>query len=118
MAVLIDGKPMTEVLEASKGEKPVKGKVSDMSEEKKAKKTLTKEERIEAIKAKRKQLDARIAKLEARDKEKERKNDTRKKIIIGGVFSNFMKSDEAMKAKFKAELSKLAERDKDLFKDF
>lgn len=81
------------------------------------KKPLTKEEKIQALKDKEKQIKARIAKLQAADKAKERKVDARKKIILGGILLNLMKADESIKAKVKAEIDKRADKDKELFSD-
>ena len=81
------------------------------------KKPVTKEEKIQALKDKQKQIKARIDKLEAADKAKERKQDARRKIILGGIALNLIKGDEALKAKFKAEIVKVADKDKTLFAD-
>jgi hypothetical protein len=97
----------------SKGNEEGKAKKADSG-----KKPMTKEEKIQALKDKEKQIKARIAKLQAGDKAKERKQDARRKIILGGVLLNLIKNDEALKAKAKAELDKIAAKDKELFADF
>lgn len=82
------------------------------------KKPLTKEEKIQSLKDKEKQIKARIAKLQAGDKAKERKQDARRKIILGGILLNLIKSDEILKTKVKAEVGKVGAKDKSLFMDF
>lgn len=88
------------------------------TKENSGKKAMTREKKIQALKDKEKQIKARIAKLQAGDKAKERKQDARRKIILGGVLLNLIKSDESLKKKAKAELDKIADKDKTLFADF
>ena len=45
-----------------------------------------KQSRIDALKKKKEQLNARIQKLESLQKSRERKRDTRRKILIGAYF--------------------------------
>ena len=44
------------------------------------------ESKVEALKKKREQLDKRIKKMEALDKQRERKRDTRRKILAGSYY--------------------------------
>jgi len=77
----------------------------------------SKDERIKALKEKEKQIKARIAQLQSADKAKERKQETRKKIILGGIVLNLIKSDAILRASVKKELEKVSDRDKELFKN-
>ena len=52
--------------------------------------------RLEALKKKQAQLQARIQKLEAMDKVKKRKEDTRRKILIGSYFIDKAMQDGTM----------------------
>jgi len=52
-------------------------------------------DRIAALKAKREKLAHRLAKLEASEKSKARKHDTRRKIIVGGAVLVQMTRDAA-----------------------
>ena len=55
-------------------------------------------DRISALKAKREKLAHRLAKLEASEKSSARKQDTRRKIIVGGAVLVEMKRDAAFAA--------------------
>src|SRR5260363_183227 len=50
--------------------------------------------RLEALEAKRKQLDAQIQALRVREQTQARKDDTRRKVLIGGVMLKMVKLDE------------------------
>lgn len=54
---------------------------------------------LEKLLKKKTQLDASIKKRMALQKERDRKADTRRKIIIGGVCLNFMEEDEQLREK-------------------
>jgi len=79
------------------------------------------EKRIEAQLEKLKQLKAQKQAIEARErtkqKEQERKNDTRRKILLGSYLLKKMKDSEANKEKILAELNEYLteERDRKLF---
>jgi len=79
------------------------------------------EKRIEAQLAKLKQLKAQKQAIEARErtkqKEQERKEDTRRKILLGSYLLKKMKDNEANKEKILAELNEYLteERDRKLF---
>jgi len=79
------------------------------------------EKRIEAQLAKLKQLKAQKQAIEARErtkqKEQERKDDTRRKILLGSYLLKKMKDNEANKEKILAELNEYLteERDRKLF---
>jgi len=79
------------------------------------------EKRIEAQLEKLKQLKAQKQAIEARErtkqKEQERKDDTRRKILLGSYLLKKMKDNEANKEKILAELNEYLteERDRKLF---
>lgn len=52
--------------------------------------------RIEQLKKKREQLDARIQKIEATQKAKEKKQDTRRKILVGAYYLDKAKKENRM----------------------
>ena len=52
--------------------------------------------RIEKLKLRRKQLDARIQKVEASQKIKEKKQDTRRKILVGAYYLNKAENENRM----------------------
>lgn len=91
-----------------------------MSTEKKVKKNLTLDEKIEQQSEKLKQLKAQKQALEARErikkKEQERKDDTRRKILLGSYLLKKMQNDEN-KEKILADLDKylIENRDRILF---
>jgi hypothetical protein len=61
-------------------------------------------DRISTLKAKREKLALRLAKLETSEKSKARKQDTRRKIIVGGAVLVEMKRDAAFAASVRALL--------------
>lgn len=73
--------------------------------------------RLEALEAKRKQLDARIQALKAMDHAQSRKDDTRRKVLIGGVVLKMLKTGEMPEGRLNQLLDKHldAERDRKLF---
>ena len=81
----------------------------------------TLEKKIEAQLEKLKQLKARKQAIEARErskqKEQERKDDTRRKILLGSYLIKKMQANEANKEKILADLSEYLteERDRKLF---
>ena len=81
----------------------------------------TLEKKIEAQLEKLKQLKARKQAIEAREKskqkEQERKDDTRRKILLGSYLIKKMNDNEANKEKILAELSEylVEDRDRKLF---
>lgn len=78
---------------------------------------LTKEEKIAILAEKQKQIKAKIAKLQAVDKKKERAADARKKIIVGGfVLALAEKDPEAKKLIEKCVSSLKRDADKELFR--
>lgn len=73
---------------------------------------------IEDLKKQREQLTARINREKAREKEKQRKLDTRRKIIIGGVMLKHMECDANFKETIIELLDKhVLERDRKLFEE-
>ena len=81
----------------------------------------TLEKKIEAQLEKLKQLKARKHAIEAREKskqkEQERKDDTRRKILLGSYLIKKMNANEANKEKILAELNEylIEDRDRKLF---
>ena len=77
----------------------------------------TLEKKIEAQLEKLKQLKARKQAIEARErskqKEQERKDDTRRKILLGSYLIKKMQSNEANKEKIIAELNEYLTEDRD-----
>ena len=73
--------------------------------------------RLEALEAKRKQLDAQIQALKTREQAQSRKDDTRRKVLIGGVVLKMVKTGEMPEARLSQLLDKHldAERDRKLF---
>ena len=73
--------------------------------------------RLKKLKQRREQIEARIKNLEARDKAREKKRDTRRKILIGAFFMEQMEKDEPMKKKILAGLNGFLVRanDRELF---
>lgn len=57
---------------------------------------LSKEERIESLKKKQGQIKAKIKDLEASDKSRERKRETRRKILIGAYYYDKAKEEKKM----------------------
>lgn len=87
-----------------------------MSTEKKVTKKLTLDEKIEQQSEKLKQLKAQKQALEARErikkKEQERKDDTRRKILLGSYLLKKMQNDEN-KEKILADLDKYLTENRD-----
>jgi large subunit ribosomal protein L7/L12 len=68
--------------------------------------------RLEALTEKRKQIDAQIQALQARQEARKRKDDTRRKIVIGGAALKLVKTG---KIKLNDLVGQLSERDRKLF---
>jgi large subunit ribosomal protein L7/L12 len=77
----------------------------------------TKDEKIKALEQKQAQIKARIQALKARDTAQERKDDTRRKILVGGVVLKLVKNGSITESQLAAWLdSNLnTERDRALF---
>ena len=77
----------------------------------------TKSEKLAELQQKEAQIKAQIQALKARDSEEERKRDTRRKILIGGVVLSKVKRGEWGKEKLNALLDNelKANRDRELF---
>ena len=92
-----------------------------MTVEKEPKQKLTLEQKIEQQEQKLKQLKAQKQAIEARErtkkKEQERKDDTRRKILLGSYLIKKMNANEANKEKILAELNEYLtdDRDRQLF---
>jgi hypothetical protein len=73
--------------------------------------------RLKKLKLRRDQIEARIKNLEAREKAREKKRDTRRKILIGAFYMEQMEKDEPMKKKILAGLNVFLVRanDRELF---
>lgn len=68
---------------------------------------------VEKLKEKRRQLDARIQKIESLEKTKQRKEDTRRKIIVGGALLAFAAREPKFKENLYRHLEKLITNPKD-----
>lgn len=74
-------------------------------------------ERLEKLKAQKAQIEARLAKLEAAEKAKERKLDTRRKVILGGLVVKSINEGTmppAVAAWLRGQWSAIAERDRSI----
>ena len=73
--------------------------------------------RLKKLKQRREQIEARIKNLEARDKAREKKRDTRRKILIGAFYLEQMEKDEILKKKTLSGLNGflVRENDRELF---
>lgn len=77
----------------------------------------TKEQRLEALAKKQAQIKAQIQAIKARDTAQERKDDTRRKVLIGGVVQKLVKDGKLQKAQLDSWLNAVltADRDRALF---
>ena len=77
----------------------------------------TKEERLRTLEQKQAQINKQIQALKARDAAQERKNDTRRKVIIGGVVQKLIKDGALPQAQLDKwlNLTLKADRDRALF---
>lgn len=69
--------------------------------------------RLKALEAKRDQLNARIQALRAREQAQHRKNDTRRKILIGGMVLKMAKNGEMPETRLRQLLDKYLDADRD-----
>lgn len=69
---------------------------------------------LEKLSQKRDQLSARIQKLKAREKEQSRKDDTRRKILLGGSLMALLKNQDDILSRrvFTACLNLISEKDR------
>lgn len=82
------------------------------------KRRLTVEEKRAELERKRKEIDARLSKLEAKTREQQRKDETRAKIVIGGIFLAAIADGDEMRRKWLSGFIKdVPERDQQLIKD-
>ena len=72
---------------------------------------------LEKLKEQRAQIEARIKRIESKEKSQERKRETRKKIIVGGYFLDRMKNDAGLQTQVMTDLEKRLNRnlDRDVF---
>ncbi|PJD93126.1 MAG: mobilization protein [Legionella sp.] len=74
--------------------------------------------KIDALKIKRERLQAQIQKLEASEKSRERKQDTRRKILVGSYFLDKAKEDGGIESLYQLMGDYLKrESDKQLFQE-
>ena len=75
------------------------------------------EDRLEKLKKKKEQLSARIQQIEAREKSKQRKQDTRRKILLGSLLQHWMEEDESIRGRVEQNLPTFLVRkiDRELF---
>lgn len=75
-----------------------------------------KADKLALLEEKKKKLQAQITKIKAVQSSKSRKEETRKKIVVGGWFLSFVEKDDKAKEIYKLFLEKgVSERDKKLF---
>ena len=76
-----------------------------------------KNSKMETLKAKKEQIEARIKNLEAKERLKQKKQDTRRKILIGAMITEQMGKTEETKSKVMASLDGFLTRpmDRELF---
>ena len=76
-----------------------------------------KNSKLETLKAKKEQIDARIKNLESKERLKQKKQDTRRKILIGAMVTEQMGKNETTKSKILASLDGFLTRpmDRELF---
>lgn len=77
----------------------------------------TKQERVKALEAKQAQIKAQIQALKARDTAQERKDDTRRKVLVGGVMLKLVRDGELQQTQLDQWLDSnlTADRDRALF---
>lgn len=85
-----------------------------------ASKKKTDAERLEALKQQEAALKAKIARIETKTKDQERKRDTRRKIIIGSAVMAHAKIDKPFADRLGQilQVAVLRDTDKELIKDF
>ena len=69
--------------------------------------------RLEKLKLTIKQKQARVKQIEAIDRTRQKKKDTRRKIMVGAFFLEWMEKDEVFNAKTLTNLDKFLKRDID-----
>ena len=76
-----------------------------------------KNSKLETLKAKKEQIEARIKNLESKENLKQKKQDTRRKILIGAMVMEQMKKNEEAKKKILASLEGFLTRpmDREMF---
>lgn len=76
-----------------------------------------KEKKLKALKEKQEQIKAQIQKLKAIEQTQQRKDDTRRKVVIGGVVLKMLKSGQLSQKEVDSWIDKLvtSERDRALF---
>lgn len=74
--------------------------------------------KLEQLTRKREQIDAKIQAIKARENQRKRKTDTRRKILIGGVVLKMIKTGEMPQERLNQLLDKHLERktDREFFK--
>lgn len=70
-------------------------------------------DKLAALTEKRNQLNAQIQALKAKEQSQERKNETRKKIIIGGMVMRMVKDGDMPQERMQTLLDKYVENAKD-----
>lgn len=73
----------------------------------------TKAEKLEALAKKQSQIKAQIQALKARDTAQERKDDTRRKVLLGGVIQRLVKDGKLQQAQVNLWLDSLLTQDRD-----
>lgn len=87
-----------------------------ISEENKTNTTKTKEQKLKELEEKKKVIEAKISKIKNAQTAKSKKEETRKKIIVGGWFLSLVEKDQKMKELYRLFLENgVTGRDKKLF---
>lgn len=73
----------------------------------------TSEERIAALEARKKQIEAQLASLEARERDAARKRETRRKVIVGAAVLAHSEIDDAFATILREVLAKAVQRPAD-----
>jgi hypothetical protein len=78
---------------------------------------MDKQKKLAALEVKRSQINAQIQAIKARENGQQRKDDTRRKVLIGGVVLKMLKTGEMPQERLTQLLDKYleAERDRKLF---
>ena len=73
----------------------------------------TRQDRIKELESKKKQLEARIQKLKAAESAKKRKEDTRRKILLGSMVIKLIETGYWQKEEIYKQLDKFLDKDLD-----
>lgn len=72
-----------------------------------------KKDRLDTLTKKRDQINAQIQSIKAKEQSQQRKDDTRRKVLIGGIIMKMVKTGEMPKDRLDAMLNKYLDQDRD-----